>query len=175
MNISLIGYRGTGKSTVAQCVARRLAWNWVDADAYLEAQAGATIRELFEREGESAFRAREVLVIAELCRRDRLVIAAGGGAVLREENRQTLRSAGVTIWLVASPDVIEQRVAADAATASRRPPLTRLGEREEIRRLLADRDPLYRECADTIIDTDSRTPDEIAHMIVQFVQSWTRE
>jgi shikimate kinase len=169
LNVVLIGFRGTGKSTVARLLAQRLGWSWVDADALLEEQAGRTIREIFEAEGEVGFRDRESALIRQLSERDQTVIAAGGGAVLRAENRLALKNAGPTVWLVAPPEVIEQRLAADATTAQRRPPLTSRGGQDEIRQLLAEREPLYRACADLIVDTSDRTPHETAEAILRWL------
>ncbi len=167
MNVILIGYRGTGKSTVARLVAERLGWSWVDADAYLETHAGRTIREIFASEGEAGFRDREAAVIRELTCRDRCVIAAGGGAVLRDENRQAIGRSGFVVWLTADAEVIADRLAADASTPARRPALTAQGGLTEIRRLLADREPFYRACAQLVIDTTTTTPDQAAERIAK--------
>jgi shikimate kinase len=167
MNITLIGYRGSGKSTVARLVAERLGWDAVDADQVLEQRAGCSIREVFELEGEAGFRDREVAVLDELARRRCCVIAAGGGAVLRPENRAAMRRAGLTVWLVASPETVQRRIEADPTTAGRRPPLTTLVGIDEVRRLLADREPHYRACADVTIETDSCPPEQVADQIVQ--------
>jgi shikimate kinase len=167
VNITLIGYRGTGKSTVARLVAQRLGWQWIDADSRVEELAGRTIREIFQAEGESGFRDRESAVIRELTARDRQVIAAGGGAILRPENCQAIKSAGMVVWLFAAPDTIERRLAADPTTAARRPALTSSGGSEEIRRLLGEREPLYRSCADLIVETDQLSPEQIAERIVE--------
>ena len=167
MNITLIGYRGTGKSTVARLVAERLGWQWVDADARMEELAQHTIREIFQTEGEAGFRDRETAVIRELTARNHLVIAAGGGAIMRPENRQAIKSTGVAIWLVASPKTIERRLAADPSTCERRPALTTAGGATEIRQLLSQREPVYRSCADLIIETDQCSPERVADQIVQ--------
>ena len=87
MNLSLIGYRGTGKTTLARLLARQLVWEWVDADVEIELRAGKSIASIFVDDGEPKFRDLEGQVIVELAGRDRLVIATGGGVVLREENR----------------------------------------------------------------------------------------
>jgi shikimate kinase len=166
VNITLIGYRGTGKSTVARLVANRLGWSWVDADAYLEERANRTIREIFAAEGETGFRARESALLSELTGRDRTVIAAGGGVVLRPENRLAIRRSGFTVWLVATPSTIQQRLSLDPSTATRRPRLTDYDELNEIRLLLAQREPLYRECADLTVDTERQPPDQVAQGIV---------
>jgi shikimate kinase len=166
MNITLIGYRATGKSLLASRLAARLGWDWADADVSIESLAGRTIREIFEREAEAGFREREAAVIRELTARDRLVIAAGGGVVLRADNRAAIRT-GKVVWLTASPNVICQRLERDNTTAARRPNLTAAGGIVEIRRLLAEREPLYRQCADLIVATDDRAPDELVTAILE--------
>ncbi|HXY33392.1 MAG TPA: shikimate kinase [Planctomycetaceae bacterium] len=161
MVVTLIGYRGTGKTSVAPPLARRLHLDSIDADAELERRAGKSIREIFETEGEPGFRAREKALLAELLARDRLVIAAGGGAVLDPETRARMRAAGPVVWLRATPATIERQIAADATTRDRRPKLTVDGGRVEIESLLAVREPLYREAASFTVDVDDRTVDEI--------------
>lgn len=163
----LTGYRGTGKTTVAKLIARKLGWEWVDADDALEQAAGKTIAAIFADEGEPAFRDLEEKIVAQLCQRGKTVIALGGGAVLRETTRGRLREAGPIVWLTATAETLASRIAGDASTEDRRPNLTNLPAREEIRRLLAEREPLYRECATFTQDTEARSPDEIASEIVQ--------
>jgi len=162
--VFLIGYRGTGKTTVARLVADRAGWDWADADAELEARAGRTIRDVFADEGEAGFRDRESAVLAELCGMRRKVVATGGGVVLRPENRERLR-AGRVVWLTADVETIAARLAADPTTTSRRPHLTAAGGREEIAALLCAREPLYRACADWVVDTVGHTPDEVAGVV----------
>jgi shikimate kinase len=166
VNITLIGYRGTGKTTVARLVAEELGWDWFDLDACIEERARRTIREVFASEGEPGFRDRESELIRELAGGDRLVIAAGGGTVLRPANRSVIKASGFTVWLVASPSTIHHRIESDPSTASRRPSLTDHDQFTEICRLLSDREPLYRECADLIVQTDHVEPVEIARRIV---------
>jgi shikimate kinase len=163
--ILLIGYRGTGKSTVARELAARRGFAWVDADHVIEQQAGKSIAEIFADEGESGFREREMRVVAELSRQRRTVVALGGGAVLREENRRAITSAGPVVWLTASVDTILIRVSADSSTANRRPNLTTSGGRAEIESLLAVRTPLYRECATLVVDTENKTAAQVADEI----------
>ena len=91
MILTLIGYRATGKTTLARLLAERLGWDWIDADAEIERRAGKAIARIFAEEGEPAFRDLEAQAIADLCRRDRLVLAAGGGAPLRPESRRAMR------------------------------------------------------------------------------------
>ncbi len=155
MVITLIGYRGTGKSTLAAPLAQRLGWEWLDADVELERRAGRSIQQIFATDGEPEFRRLERELLAELLRRDRLVIAAGGGAIGNEATRADLKAAGPVIWLQASADTIERRLATDPTTGQRRPNLTSSGGRAEIERLLALREPWYRECATITLDTDT--------------------
>lgn len=158
MILTLIGYRATGKTTLAQPLAERLGWSWVDADVELERRAGRTIREIFDAGGEPEFRRLERSTLSDLLTRDRLVLAAGGGAVLDSETRRDFKLAGPAVWLKASVDTIEQRLYGDATTRERRPNLTAAGGREEIERLLEQREPIYRDVADLIIQTDEPFP-----------------
>ena len=161
MVITLIGYRGTGKSTLAAPLAQRLGWEWLDADVELERRAGRSIQEIFATDGEPEFRRLERELLSELLKRDRLVLAAGGGAIQNEATRADMKSAGPVIWLHASVDTIERRLATDPTTGQRRPNLTSSGGRAEIERLLAIREPLYRECATLRLDSGTASPDEL--------------
>ena len=165
-SIALIGYRGTGKTTVAQRLAMQLGWDWVDADVEVELRAGKSIAAIFADDGEAAFRDVEASVMEDLCRRTDTVLALGGGAVLREENRLAIKNCGAAVWLLASVDAIERRIAADPATAARRPNLTNAPQRTEIERLLKERTPNYRACATLEVDTEGKAPAEIADEIV---------
>lgn len=167
MNLVLIGYRGTGKTTVATCLARRIGWQAVDADVELERRAGRTIAEIFAADGEGEFRRLEAEVLADLGRQGSLVLATGGGVILREENRRRLGEMGPVVWLTATPEIILARLAGDATTAARRPKLTSLGDEAEIRRLLAEREPWYRAAATWTLDTEGREPEELAAAIAE--------
>ncbi len=169
MVITLIGYRGSGKSSVAAPLADALSWDWVDADDEIEQKAGCTIREIFERDGELRFRELEEEVLEDLLSRDKLVIAAGGGAVLSETTRQRIKQAGPVIWLKASVETLASRINADKTTAERRPDLTSTGGRNEIEEMLSQRELLYRDCSTAIIDTDGLSVDEIVTSILDSV------
>jgi shikimate kinase len=162
--IFLVGYRGAGKTIVARLLAGRLGWSWLDSDAALEARYRRTISEIFARDGEPAFRELEADVLAETCKLSRHVVATGGGVVLRTENREQMRRAGRVVWLTADLDTIWSRLQADAAAGRPRPSLT-VGGRAEIEELLRIREPLYRACADLVVETGGRTPAEIAEEI----------
>ena len=162
MVVTLIGYRGTGKSVVAQALATRLGWSVVDADEEIERRAGRSIREIFESDGESGFRNLERDVMSELLARDAIVIAAGGGAILNDETRAEATRAGTVVWLTASVDTILNRLLGDATTRSRRPALTDRDQRTEIEEVLAVRTPCYQSAATVTVATDGRSPAEIA-------------
>lgn len=160
--IFLIGYRGTGKTSVARELAALLNWDWIDADDVIEREAGKTIAEIFAGDGEAVFRELEAYAVAGLSRERRMVVALGGGAVMREQNRDAITAAARSVvWLTAGVDTILERLAADPTTASRRPDLT-TGGRTEIEALLAVRAPLYRECATLVVDTEGKTASEVA-------------
>lgn len=166
MNIVLIGYRATGKTTLARLLAEQLGWTWMDADVEIERRAGKTIAKMFAEDGEPAFRDLEARVIADLCGQDRLVLAAGGGAPLREESRQTMWANGQVVWLTAAPETILARMTGDSTTAARRPSLTDRDPLDEILHLLAKREPVYRESAHLVVDTEGKTPEQLAEEIL---------
>jgi shikimate kinase len=171
MIVTLIGYRGVGKTSVAPRLAQRWGWEWIDADVELERRAGRTIREIFDSGGETEFRRLERETLQELLQRDWLVLAAGGGAILNADTRRDFRAAGPVVWLHANLDTIVQRIAADAATAARRPNLTATGGADEIRALLAAREPLYRETATVIVDTVGKPVDVVVEEIVAALEA----
>lgn len=163
--IFLIGYRGTGKTTVARLVAQRLGRESIDADKEIERRSGKTIAAMFADDGEPAFRDVESAVMSDLARTS-LVVSTGGGAVLREANRAAMQNAGPIVWLTANVDTIAARIAADAATARLRPNLTAVGGKAEIEAVLADRTPIYEACATFVVDTEDKTPAEVADEIL---------
>ena len=166
MNLTLIGYRATGKTTLAELLAERLGWEWIDADVEIERRAGKTIARIFAEDGEPAFRDLEALVIVDLCARQRLVLAAGGGAPLRPESRRAMRDNGQVVWLVAGPETILARMTGDATTADRRPNLTDRGPLDEIIGLLEARESIYRESAHLTVDTEGKTPEQLTTEIL---------
>ncbi len=148
-NLYLVGMPGAGKSTIGKALARALVLPFVDADQEMVEHTGVSIATIFELEGEAGFRHREAQLIAELCRRDGVLLATGGGAVLREGNRVALTQTGVVIYLNASLDHLWQRTRHDA----RRPLLQAGNPRGILKALLEARDPLYRQSADLVIET----------------------
>lgn len=145
---------GAGKSTIGRLLAKELRLPFKDSDKEIELRTGANIPWIFDKEGEPGFRDRETAMIVELCHENGIVLATGGGAVMRAENRQALRNGGRVVYLHAS---IEQQVARTSRDRNR--PLLRNANPEKILRdLLAIRDPLYREIADLVVETDERPP-----------------
>jgi shikimate kinase len=163
--IFLVGYRGSGKSCIARLLAERLLWQWLDADSVLESRHGKSIREIFAAEGEAGFRDKEAALLDELCRLENHVIATGGGVVLRPANREKLK-AGLVVWLTADAATLWQRINGDSTTAARRPNLS-MGGQAEVEEMLRQREPLYRACANIIVDTVGRSPDDIVEKILQ--------
>lgn len=161
--VTLIGYRGTGKTTVARLLAERLGTSWIDADVVLEARIGCTIAELVHGRGEAVFRDTEAQVLADLLATERGVLATGGGVVLREANRALLRERGrPVVWLDAPVDVIRRRLAADPGTVDRRPALGGGDPLAEVEQAVHAREPLYRSCADWTFDTGAARPADVA-------------
>ena len=167
MNVVLIGLRGTGKSTVARLLAERLNWPWFDADVQIERHAGKPIAAIFADDGEAAFRDWESRVVADLAARDRTVLALGGGAVVCAENRAAIAALGRVVWLTASPQTLLKRIEADRSTATRRPNLSAAGGITEIIATLDARRAVYRQCAHLEVDTEGKTPAQVADAILE--------
>jgi shikimate kinase len=148
-NIFLVGLMGAGKTSVGRLLAKRLGKHFVDCDHEIEARTGVRVPVIFEIEGEDGFRAREAHTLAELTADNDIVLATGGGAVLRAENRTALATRGFVIYLRAQPRDLWQRTRHDKnrPLLQTEDPLGRLQELYELR------DPLYREVADLIVDT----------------------
>ncbi|PMR70554.1 shikimate kinase AroK [Halomonas heilongjiangensis] len=164
-NLILIGPMGAGKSTIGRLLAAELSREFLDSDHEIQARCGADIPWIFDVEGEAGFRDRETQMIDELTRLEGVVIATGGGAVLREENRRALRERGTVIYLFTT---VEQQLRRTAKDRNR--PLLQRGDREEVlREMFALRDPLYRATADVIVRTDRRGPRAVVNEIVRRV------
>lgn len=140
---------GCGKTSVGRALARRLKLPFVDSDAAIEQRIGGPIRDFFQARGEAAFRDIEEQVIDELTRGEALVLATGGGAVLRPANRQHLKGRATVLYLRASPEYLARRLRND----TKRPLLQVANPLQRLRELHAERDPLYRECAHFVFDT----------------------
>ena len=165
--LALVGYRGTGKTSVGRLLAERLGWQFADADHEVEARAGRTIAAIFAEDGEPAFRDLEQAVIAEVVDRDRTVISTGGGAIVREANRRAIRSVGFVAWLTADPETLGRRLARDAARRDARPALTPAGSIGEIAEVFAARVAYYREVSTFEVETAGRSPHEVAGAVLR--------
>lgn len=161
---SLVGMPGSGKSTVGRQLARRLDVPFIDLDQRLEEVLGSTIRQYFEEQGEEAFRDREAQLLAELTAAPGdMILSTGGGAVLREENRNHLLSGGGSVmYLRATPDEIFKRIRHDKT----RPLLQVANPLQRLRDLYAVRDPLYRASSHYVIETGRPTVNTLVNMIV---------
>lgn len=163
MNIVLIGYRGTGKSTVGRILAQRLGRELVSTDAEVIRRAGRPIPDLVKEQGWDRFRDLEAAVCRDLSGRDGLVIDTGGGAVLRAENVAALKSNGRLFWLTAAVATITARIGGD----TQRPSLTgRKSFTEEVEEVLQERRPLYQAAADHVIETDGRPAAAVAEAVL---------
>lgn len=147
-------------------MAERLGRPVIDLDQLIETRAGMSIREIFEQGGEALFRDLESERLREAVAGPASVISLGGGAILRESNRDLLAQSGVCFWLDADAETIFGRLSGDASTAQRRPALTNLGELEEIRELLLRRRPLYEVAANHRIETAGQEPREVSEQIL---------
>jgi shikimate kinase len=171
-HLFLIGYRGSGKTTVGRRLADRWSLPFTDSDEWIERQSGKSIRSIFAEDGEEAFRTLEEQAIEQLSLAVQpSVVSLGGGAILRSANRRRLREGGWSVWLQASPSELAQRIQADQATAERRPALTKLAGIEEIIQVLKQREPLYRETADLSVDTGGKP----LEAIVDEIAAWINE
>lgn len=155
-NLILIGFMGTGKTTVGQRVAHSLGFRFIDTDKLIVKQSGKPIPRIFEEEGEEAFRRLETETLRRCAEGEGQVISTGGGIVTREENCEILRRAGYVVWLRASPEIIFERIRRNR----NRPLLQTPDPMKTIHELLEARNALYESCADLSITTDPLTMEE---------------
>ncbi len=166
-NFILIGPMGAGKSTIGRLLAKELRLPFRDSDKEIERRTGASIPLIFDVEGEQGFREREHHAIADLCQLDGVVLATGGGAVLRPENRRVLQMGGRIIYLCTSVDQQLDRTSRDR----NRPLLQTANPRKVLTDLMAIRDPLYREIADVVVETDERPQRLVVGEILERLRS----
>lgn len=163
----LVGMMGAGKTTIGARFGALSALAFVDADRELERRVGKTVREMFHDEGEPAFRWREALLLDELTAQTGIVVATGGGAVLDAASRERLRSRGLVVYLHTEPDLLWERVRTDTGR-----PLLNVGNPlQTLEALYAIRDPLYRDCADVIVETAGRSATEVADSLWQAMRA----
>lgn len=171
-HLVLIGYRGSGKSTVGKDLARNLGLDFLDTDNVIQEKTGRTIRDIFATSGEPAFRDLESEALEQLLSRQDLapsVIATGGGIIMREENRECLKKLGLVIWLEVSPITALQRISQDTFTTEQRPSLSDDSLSDEVHRMIAQRTPIYEALANIRITNDDN------HMATEAVVKTTIE
>lgn len=171
MNIVLIGYRGSGKTTIGRKLADQLWKRFVDSDAEVcRRMGGRTIKQIWEQDGEAAFRRAECDTLADLLKGDEQVIALGGGTVMRPAARAALEAADHCrcIYLKCDAEELFKRIHSDPQTAATRPNLTSLGGGvEEVRHVLAERGPVYEAVADAVLDVTPMSPEDAACHIIR--------
>ena len=164
--IFLVGPMGAGKTTIGKQLAEALSVDFIDSDHQIESRTGVTIPHIFDVEGEEGFRRREEAIIDELTQKQNIVLATGGGAVIRKANRQHLKSRGTVIYLHASIDQLLERTSRD----KNRPLLQTEDPRAKLEELMATREPLYREVADIVVDTEQQSVAKVVKQITQKLQ-----
>ncbi len=175
LGVTLIGYRGSGKTCAGKLIANQLGGRHLDTDVLVQSKTGQSIASIFENEGEAGFRLREACAIVEAVEEQPLVISAGGGAVLDEANVEVLRTFGCVVWLTASHATLLARMTRDADSQLTRPALTEKSPKEEIQHLLAKREPLYRAAADIEVDTEGKDQEAVVREVIRAVQAWRRQ
>jgi len=167
MNIVLIGYRCSGKSSSGSIIAKKTGRTFVDTDGLIEEKAGSSIEEIVKISGWEYFRGLEKEVIKEVSDRDNLVIATGGGVVLDEDNVTSLKKSGFTVWLKTNSDTIKERMEREELFGNFRPSLTGLDTLDEVETVLASRNALYKKAGDLVIETDKFSIKEVANLVIK--------
>jgi len=166
-NVYLIGPMGSGKTTIGQRLAKLLDLEFLDTDLELEKQTGASVGLIFDLEGEQGFRKRETAMLKKLVTRERILLATGGGTVVREENRRLLRSSGLVVFLRTSVGQQLRRLCNDKSR-----PLLQSGNREEkLTRLAEERNPLYEQTADLVFPSQNRGLDAASRALYHTIQA----
>lgn len=165
--VVLVGLMGAGKTTVGKILASRLDWVFFDSDRVVEQKTGVSIPVVFDLEGEAGFRRRESQALDDLLSGDRIVLATGGGIVLKPENRASLRGAGLVVYIEVAPELLYARTRHDR----NRPLLQVADPLARLRQLLIERDPLYREVADVVVDGNRHNARQIAQIVEKEVNS----
>jgi shikimate kinase len=167
MNLFMIGYRCTGKTTIGKSIAAAIDWPFVDADTLLVRECGKPIKEIVDTEGWEAFRRMERSTLKQICTKDRQIVATGGGVVLDKANIKAMKTSGMVIWLSATSETIQKRMLQDKNTGNFRPALTEKGHMQEIEDMLLKRNPYYESASDFSIQTDDEPVSEITQTIIE--------
>ena len=160
-NIFLVGPMGAGKTTIGRLLAKSFRLSFIDLDAEIEARCGADIPWIFDVEGEEGFRKRESILLEEVTKQQGILLATGGGAVLKDSNRMRLSERGFVVYLCATLEQLVERTSRDR----KRPLLQVDNPREVLASLLEQRDPLYREVADLVVQTETQSPQQVAREV----------
>lgn len=160
-NIILVGLMGAGKSTIGRNLAKKLNKVFYDSDRVIEERTGVDIATIFEIEGEQGFRDREAQVIEELCKKNDIVLATGGGSILRDENRENMKKFGHVVYLCTSADLLYSRIKYDKS----RPLMQTSSPLDTLRQLLKIREPFYKEVADSIVITGKQKATAIVRRV----------
>ena len=172
MNIFLIGYRCTGKTSIGTAIADRIGWRFVDADSYLMAESGKTVAALVREGGWDLFRNMEKKTLKKICEAQNQVVATGGGVVLAWENIDLMKRHGKVIWLRAEPETIHQRMQQDKATPDLRPALTdQENALKEIEDTLLDRTPRYKKAGDYEVSTEGKDVFTLTQEIITLLEN----
>lgn len=166
MNLFLIGYRCTGKTSVGKSIATTLDRPFVDSDIWVTRECQKTIKEIIDTKGWQAFRRLERSMIKQICTKDRQIVATGGGVVLDTDNISVMKKSGIVVWLRAPAETIRKRMLQDKNNPTLRPPLTDKGSVKEIEEVLLARHPYYENASDFTIPTDDVLIDEISKQII---------
>jgi shikimate kinase len=172
LNLFLVGYRCTGKTSVGRLLSDALDWTFVDMDDELVTEAGMVIEDIVDSRGWKYFREREAQLLERLSQATKQVISTGGGVVTVPENIATMRGSGKVVWLHASPATIAERMEADTDTARQRPPLHGNDSLAEIEEVFAERLPLYDEAMHLQVETDNLSPEEVAEAIMRWLETF---
>ena len=167
MNLFLIGYRCSGKTTIGKSIAMTIDWPFVDSDLLVIKESGKSIKDIVDTEGWDAFRHMERSALKQICTDDRQVVSTGGGVVLDEANIQAMKTSGMVVWLDATAETIQKRMRQDKNTGNFRPALTDKGRIEEIEGMLLKRNPYYESASDFYIGTDDVPVSEITKRIIK--------
>jgi shikimate kinase len=165
MNIVLIGLRGSGKTTVGKILAQKLGRDLIEMDELIARKAGMSIPEIVGKYGWEKFRDIEEEITSEVARRDNIINASGGGVITRERNIAKLKKSGILVWLTASLDTLTQRLGGDTT----RPLLAGRTQPEDIEITLKERKALYQQAADLVINTEDKTPEEVADLVINLL------
>ena len=170
MNIYLIGYRCTGKTTVGKLLTGHLEWNFIDTDDKIVEAAGKSIQKIVDSQGWETFRKMERDVIKRVSDNRSHVIATGGGVILDEENVKVMKRTGSVVWLKASAQTIQRRLSKDKTTQAYRPSLTQKGTFDEVQETLKKRAPYYKSAMNYSVETDEATVEDVCREILKRIK-----